>query len=580
MVVATAAVGGSRQVRVSGRVVSVRPNADGDEFSVTVGPPPDLFWFRSHRPPKLGQKVTLVGYLRTREDIGKGTVKGSISALEDVDCQVLDEEYPRRLVPAAWLKRASEVMRRPLYRYQIDGAGWMASRIAESAGGILGDDPGCGKSAQTVAAIVATRAFPAVIVCPSSLKAHWAREFGWANLQVDVHIMEGRKPEPVPLAEVYVINYELLQPREEQLRHMRPRLYVFDEAQNLKEPGATGNHRAAVACRLVAEQKRGAILLTGTPIMNRPSELWRLLHLCDPKAWPTFEAFSERYLEFRAGNATGRAIKTAAGGLQRLDELQAAVAPLMLRRMKHQVLQDLPPKSRRSALVRLDDASLSHYRRAEADVVAWLFSLGQAGRAQAAAKAQSIVKLTMLRRIAAIGKLRAAIPEYLSVWKNRHASEPLVIFGYHREVMLGLWQICHRLGMRVVGIGGGESTEKREGAILAFQRGLADVFLAPIKSAGVGLNLQRASEALFVERVWTPSGMIQAEDRIHRIGSTRPVTITYMDAAGTVDEHLAEVLEEKQKLIRAVVDDNAQASESLSTVDAVLKRMNSSRRSA
>jgi SNF2 family DNA or RNA helicase len=102
---------------------------------------------------------------------------------------------------------------------------------------------------------------------------------------------------------------------------------------------------------------------------------------------------------------------------------------------------------------------------------------------------------------------------------------------------------------------------------------MADVFIAPIKTAGVGLNLQRASEALFVERIWTPSGMIQAEDRLWRLGQTRPVVITYLDAAGTVDEHVAEVLAAKQRLINAIVDDRQQGAESMATVTEVADRI-------
>ena len=101
---------------------------------------------------------------------------------------------------------------------------------------------------------------------------------------------------------------------------------------------------------------------------------------------------------------------------------------------------------------------------------------------------------------------------------------------------------------------------------------LADVFIAPIATAGVGLNLQRAADALFVERIWTPSGMIQAEDRIWRLGQRRPVTITYLDAAGTVDEHVAQVIDAKQRLINAIVED-AGGAESMKTVAEVAQRL-------
>jgi SNF2 family DNA or RNA helicase len=558
--------------RVTGRVLTVRPDEMGTSFSVTVGPPPDLFWFRCDRkPPKLGQKVRVTAEMGERRNIGTATLPGTITALHRAKHEVVEDVYATRVVPPAWLQRVQQVMARPLYRYQADGAGWMCSRLGAGAGAILGDDPGLGKSAQAVAALVATRSFPAVVCCPSPLKEHWAREFGFSNDPPQIQIIHGKEGQ-LYQADVYILNYELLRFREGQLEALRPRVYVFDEAQNLKAPQARGKHRAAVATRLV-RKTRGALLLTGTPVMNRPAEFWRLLHLSDPKKWPSFANYKARYLEGRKGKEVGRNVRTSAGKVERLDDLHASIAPYMLRRLKHQVLADLPPKSRRSALVRIGDAEMVHYRRAERDVVAWLKGIGQLQRAASAARAQSIVQLTMLRRLAAIGKLRSAVPNYLRAWFNRNASEPLVVFGYHRDVILGLWQICRQLGLRVSGIGGKEAPSKRQQQVDAFMGGMADVFIAPIKTAGVGLNLQRASEALFVERIWTPSGMIQAEDRLWRLGQTRPVVITYLDAAGTVDEHVAEVLAAKQRLINAIVDDRQQGAESMATVTEVADRI-------
>jgi SNF2 family DNA or RNA helicase len=383
---------------------------------------------------------------------------------------------------------------------------------------------------------------------------------------------------PMEHAEVHILNYELLRHREAQLRTLAPRVIVFDECQALKEPRPGPRHRAAVATRL-AHQCGCAIGLTGTPVLNHPKELWRLLHIVDRRQWPDFDDFRERYCGVRRGRPrkdrkTGRTMVTAAGRIEQLDELQAKVSPYMLRRLKHQVLADLPPKSRRSIVVRLADKDMAVYRKAEKDVVAWLRSLGLGMRALRAARAKAIVKLTMLRHIAALGKLRSVVPEYLERWFDRVAPEPLVVFGYHRDVMLGIYRICQRLRLRIAGIGGKEPRAKRQAMVDAFQTGLADVFLAPIATAGVGLNLQRASEALFVERVFTPAALVQAEDRIWRIGSRRPVTITYLDAAGTVDEHMCELLGAKQALVTAAVDGIIDPDqESLWMVDALARRM-------
>ncbi len=562
--------------RVTGRVLTVRPDEMGGSFAVTVGPPPDLFWFRcDRRPPKLGQKVRVTGELGDRRNIGSPSLPGTITTIHHPKHEVVEDVYATRVVPPAWLARVQQVMARPLYGYQAQGAAWLCARMA-TAGAILGDDPGLGKSAQTVAALCAQRAFPAVVCCPSSLKHHWAREFSYANDAPQIQLIHGKQG-PLYRADVYIVNYEVLRYREPQLEALKPRVYVFDEAQYLRAPQARGKHRAAVATRLV-RKTRGALLLTGTPVMNRPAELWRLLHLCDPKAWPSLADYKRRYLEGRKGKEVGRSLRTAAGKVERLDELHATVAPFMLRRLKHQVLADLPPKSRRSALVRIAEADMVHYRRAEKDVVGWLREIGQLQRAANAEKAKGIVQMNLLRRLAALGKVRSAVPNYLRAWFERNAAEPLVIFAYHRDIILRLWQICQGMGLRVTGIGGKEAVSKRQKRVDDFMSGLADVFIAPIATAGVGLNLQRASEALFVERIWTPSGMIQAEDRLWRLGQRRPVVITYLDAVNTVDEHVAEVMGEKQRLINAIVDDGNHGAESFQTVVEVASRIQKERR--
>lgn len=558
-------------VRVTGRVISVRPDAAGSRFAVTVGLVPDLFWFETRKPPRMGQKIRVTGTVRSRQQIGGGGLSASVSILSGAKWTEADQSYPTRPVPEIWLRRVQEVMARPLYRYQVQGAAWICSRLSQHQGAILGDDIGLGKTAQAVAAVGALGRFPVLIVCPASLKAHWAREFEQAAEPPVLFLVEGRQGQMGP-GQVFIMNYELLRPREKLIAELKPQLFVFDEAQYLKDPLATGKHRAAVATRIVS-QGGTALLLTGTPVMNRPAELWRLLHLCEPKRWPTFKAYRQRYLQPRKGKEVGRHVRNKVGRVERLDELQAVASPCLLRRLKAQVLTDLPKKSRRSILVNLGARELTHYRVAEANVVKWLQAVGQSERAVRAARAEGLVQLSMLRRIAAVGKLSRAVPEYLRQWFARVEPEPLVIFGYHRDVIVGLWNICAKLGVRVAGIGGGESVPKRQRQIDSFQEGHADVFIAPIATAGIGLNLQRSSEALFVERIWTPSGMLQAEDRIHRLGQQRACTITYMDARGTVDEHIARVLDQKQRLIAATVDDSDTTAESITTVDEVMSRI-------
>ncbi len=507
-----------------------------------------------------------------------------MTVLAGAQVEIAPSAYSSRVVAPEWMTRVKGVMRRGLYGYQADGAAWLSAELAAGRSPILADEPGLGKSTQTIAALSATGMYPAIVVVPASLKFNWAREFQYAKYPPPIEIVRGRRG-PLVGGLVLIINYDLLKFREEQLLAIGAKCIVFDEAHELKEARPSASHRAAVATRLVRAIGR-TILLTGTPALNRPSEMWRLLHMVDNKEWPSFDDFLKRYTKPPPEDEVPFALRpvkrvvTSRGRIENVDEFQVRVQPVMLRRLKSEVQKDLPPKSRRSMLVALDDTDTKAYKAAERDVVAWLKAQGRDAKARAASRAIAIVRLTMLRKMAAIGKMRNAVPDYLEQWFARADPDPLVIFAYHKDILNGLYQITQGLGLRVVGIGDGQNIDKRQMAVDAFQGGYSDVFIAPIKAAGVGINLHRASDSLFIERDWTPSRMSQCEDRLHRLGTKRPVVATYLDAADTIDEYIAEVLDAKQKLITTAVDGTmpeelspkAEAEASLSTVDSIMER--------
>jgi SNF2 family DNA or RNA helicase len=531
-------------------------------------------WFVAASPPKLGATVTVEadGVVEVRS-LRVGTVAGSLRILQTARPFVVHDAAASRAVAPEWLARARDAMARPLFEYQVVGAGWMAAQIACGRGALLGDDPGVGKTTQAIAAIVAARALPAIIVCPASLKLNWVREIRLAKRAHSILVLSGKRG-AFPRAEFTIVNYELLRAREMQLLSIGARVVVFDEAHMCKAPYPREGHRAAVATR-IAHRVGSALGLTGTPMENRPAEMWRLLHIVDPRSWPRFEDFNRRYCkapEDDDGDGEHRNVVTSHGRVERLDELQVRVQSVMLRRLKDEVLKDLPPKSWRSVLVALDDFAMKEYRLAERDVVAWLRERGREARARASERAQALTKLTNLRLLAAIGKLRTAVPEYLTQWFDRRRVEPLVIFAYHRAVLYDLVRICQHMGLRITTSLGSDSQKDRQASVDAFQSGHADVFIASVRVAGLGITLHRASDSLFVERLWTPTHMTQAADRLHRVGQTRPVTATCLDAAGTIDEYIAGVMDAKQALISRAVDDrDAETHETIETIDAVME---------
>lgn len=563
------------RISVRARVVRVRPRGD-DTFGVTLGPGPNVYWFCTPSPPKLGELVLVKNAFARPLRIGESETV--VTLLEEGEMSVIPDPFARRVVAPEWVRRAHQIMKRPLMPYQAEGAGWLAWRLATGRGSILADDPGLGKTAQVLAAIASVGATPAIVVCPPSVKHNWEREARYLKPQLKFTVVNGGRG-VIPSAHVIVVNYDILRSREQQLTRLGARTIAFDEAHNLKEPQPTVRHRAAVATR-IAKRIGRPILLTGTVMLNRPHELWRLLHIIDPRGWPSYADFKKRYCTSPDQEEKKlKLIVTKHGQAKRLDELKALTDSYMLRRQAKYVLKaQLPPKSRRRVLVTLEEIDRRNYLAAEKDVVAWLRGLAGDARAMKAKRGQAVVKLNMLRRIAAIGKLRRSVTEYLRWWFEEN-DRPLVVFAYHKQVLAGTDMICRKLGLKVSTIAGQDSDKKRQQAVDQFSRGFSDVFLAPIKSAGVGINLQeRCSDILCLERLWTPSLMNQAEGRCHRIGQRNPVTVTYLDAQGTVDEHIATVLEAKQTLIDSVVDDvsskrNDRKRLTVETIDEVVARV-------
>ena len=542
---------------IEGQVLGVRP-AEGGRYHVTVGPGPELYDVITSELVRVGTQVTIEGELLRRVPVERRGVSGGLTFV-DGELRVVGPGSARVVSPI-WMLAASKVFSSPLYRYQIEGGAWLGERLAQGKGAILADEQGLGKTFQALAAVVISRRLPVLVVCPSVVKKAWKETAERVRYPLTIQVLEGSQGAVVP-AHLYVTNYELLAAREGQLGKMGLRAVIFDEAQMLKEPKPEARHRAAIATR-IARRIGPVIAMTGTPILNRPAELWRLLHLVEPTKWASFEEYAARYClatPVDEDDGTIRRIVTQHGRVERVDELKARVDPVMLRRTKAEVLKDLPPKSRRSLRVELDPRFQVHYDKAFQNLAAWYLAQGAVAAAGRAKQTEALLKLGVLRQLAALGKLRTGLTRYLTAWRDKTEKTPLVVFGYHRRAVAGIEMVARALGLSFSSLA--STGEERDRAIESFQRGRVDLVIAPIRSSGVGINLQRASDALFLERTWVPGELLQAEDRVHRIGQQRPVLITYLDATGTIDEHLGRVLDSKHLLVSQFMDGESEESQ-------------------
>ncbi len=403
----------------------------------------------------------------------------------------------------------------------------------------IADEQGLGKTVQALATLEVDGAFPAVVVCPASMKLTWEREAHIWLPGRSVALLEGRGEEPWPEkareAEILVLNYDILDAHAGRLAARAPRALVLDESHYVKNARA---QRTKAAQELAGLLPDGALrlALTGTPILNRPEELVSQLRVLG------------RLKEFGSGARLARRFRNAGSD----DRLHWNLrAHCYVRRTKQQVLPQLPAKRQDTVPVLLSNEA--DYRLAEKDVVAWLQTLPLDlrtidAKVAAALRAEQLVRLNQLRQLAAQGKLPTALAWIADFLES---GEPLVVFAEHVAIQKALVERFPGS----VHILGADSQRRRQDAVDAFQREDGpQLIVCSMRAASQGITLTRASNVAFLELDWTPARHDQAEDRLHRIGQDSAVTAWYLLAPETIDETMATLLERKRTVIDAVTE--------------------------
>jgi len=419
----------------------------------------------------------------------------------------------------------------------------------------LADEQGLGKTIEALATLEADGAYPAIVVCPASLKLNWLRELElWLPGRSAQALAGTRGNAPIERADVTVLNYDIVAARLPALQALAPKALVLDESHYCKNAAAK---RTQAVQRLSASVPRDGLVLalTGTPVMNRPPELISQLRILG------------RLADFGSGAQFGKRFRGTDAHLRLHWHLRARC---FARRLKADVLPQLPAKTRGVVPIELDNEP--EYRLAERDLVAWLQSQPMDlreldAKVAAALRAERLVRLNALKLLAARGKLHAAL-----AWIHDFCSsgERLVVFAHHREIQRALLErfpsALHILGE--------DSHTARDASLRAFQEpddAENQLIICSIEVAGHGITLTRSSNVAFLELDWTPAKHDQAEDRCHRLGQQDTVNATYLLAAGTVDETIATLLERKRAVIGAVTDGRAEDEEGV--VDALIREL-------
>jgi len=407
---------------------------------------------------------------------------------------------------------------------------------------MIADEMGLGKTIQALAYLqLHPDLRPAVIVCPAAVKINWKNEADrWLTTGDRFIILNGGKAYDLELsgATVVLINYDILHKWQDKLIAWKPRMLIADEAHYCKN---TDSKRSQLT-RDLASKVGKVLLLSGTPITNRPKEIWPLLNMIAPTAWPKFWSFAHRYCDPK-NNGFGWDFS----GASNLDELHERIKPFVVRRRKEQVLKELPDKRRAKVSLEFDQSQKEDYQSAYIGLINLIDNADQTPRGHASS--QYLAQIERLKQAAVYAKLPAAIGWIRDFIES---GEKLVVFVHHKFVVDTL---LSEFGNQAVSLSGDTAPERRDAVVQQFQNDdNIRLFVGNIKAAGIGITLTAASNVAFLEYPWTPGDLSQAEDRTHRIGQKNAVTSWLLMAEDTCDETLVDMLESKRQVADIIHD--------------------------
>lgn len=439
---------------------------------------------------------------------------------------------------------------------------------------IIADEMGLGKTIQAIGVINADPTIKRVLViAPASLKLNWKRELErWLTRPLTVGLANGA----LPATEICIINYDIIRKHDVALKAQPWDLMIADECHYLKShkakrtQGVLGHWDADPEKRIEPIPAKRRIYMTGTPIVNRPIELWSILHSMGWKSWRDYVV---RYCAAYEGSHGWDV-----SGASHLDELQEKLrSTVMVRRLKKDVLTELPAKRRQiielpsngcAGAVRAEqDAWTSHHENLEA-----LQTRAELAKASdddddyrmavemlRSAWGAAFEEMARVRHEVALAKVPQVVEHLLEAVDS---SDKVILFCHHHDVENAYCEALTSAGVGWVKLTGEMTLPARQASVDAFQTDPAvKVFIGGIQAAGVGITLTAASHVVFAELDWVPGNMSQAEDRCHRIGQTESVLVQHLVLEGSLDAVMARRLVAKQAVIDAALDTMATKAE-------------------
>ncbi len=513
-----------------------------------------------------GQIITLTRELRQRLDdlAGLGDVQKDKVRFHPLAAQALDEITTGMAITAGkpWkdqLLRLSEMgdlnpklpstLQGELRDYQREGFQWMMRLAHWGAGACLADDMGLGKTVQALALILARAPQgPTLILAPTSVCINWLEECQRFAPTLNAHQFgPGDRQEMLDIAgsfDVIVCSYGLLQTESERLAQKHWHTLIADEAQAIKN-ALTKRSRAAMA--LQADFK---LITTGTPIENHLGELWNLFNFINPGLLGSLQKFNERYAQ-AIENQQDQQIQ------QRLKKL---LRPFILRRLKNDVLTELPSRTEITLHVELSSEERAIYEALRRNAMqTMLDSTEQPGQKQLKILAEIMKlrracchpRLVMEESALCSSKLLAFEELVDELLDNRHKALVFSQFVGHLNLIR---ELLDKKGIYYHYLDGSTPVPQRKKAVNLFQAGEGDLFLISLKAGGTGLNLTAADYVIHMDPWWNPAVEDQASDRAHRMGQKRPVTIYRLVAKDTIEDKIVDLHKHKRDLANSLLE--------------------------
>ena len=442
-----------------------------------------------------------------------------------------------------------ESLHNVLRKYQRDGYRWLRTLDGYGMGGILADDMGLGKTVQVLSYLLAMKEsgqrLPSLIVCPASLVLNWQEECQKFTPQLSCVAVDGDAAHRAELAkqwaeaDLVVTSYDLMRRDEELYSGQQFYACILDEAQAIK------NHTTQKYKAVCGVNSKVRFALTGTPVENRLGELWSIFSFLMPGYLPPYKTFCARFEKPIVQEDDKDA-------LRRLNQL---TGPFILRRMKSEVLKELPPKTENLHRIELDEQQRKLYLAAVVDAREKLRAAKPEDKMAVFAVLMRLREICCDPRLVAdnwdggSAKLEACMDLVTAAVEGGHR---ILLFSQFTSMLELLAKRLDEAGVSHFTLQGSTPKPVRAELVRRFNSGEADVFLISLRAGGTGLNLTAADIVIHYDPWWNVAAQNQATDRAYRIGQRNPVQVYKLIAQDTIEEKIVELQQAKQDLAETV----------------------------